>query len=88
MIYYLFSVSLIAFFFTALDKIYAIKNKRRISEKTLLTTIFMGGTIGSVIAMILFKHKTSKERFLLKFYIIVIIQIITISGLLYFDTIF
>lgn len=44
----------------------------------------MGGTIGSGLAMLVFKHKTSKESYLLKFCGIIVIQILMVFGLFYF----
>lgn len=57
------------------DKKLAQNNKRRISEKTLLTFVVIGGTVGSGLGMLFFKHKTSKRSYLLKFWLIVVIQI-------------
>nr|WP_314835583.1 DUF1294 domain-containing protein [uncultured Flavobacterium sp.] len=82
--YYFFILSFLAFAITGYDKLLAIKSKRRISEKTLLTFVFMGGTIGSGLAMLVFKHKTSKESYLLKFWGIIVIQILMVFGLFYF----
>ncbi|MDQ0593943.1 uncharacterized membrane protein YsdA (DUF1294 family) [Chryseobacterium ginsenosidimutans] len=57
-----------------------MKHQRRISENTLLGVSFLGGTIGALLGMLLFRHKISKRSFLLKFGLIVLIQV----GLLYF----
>ena len=62
------------------DKFLAVKNKRRVSEFNLLLLTGIGGTIGGLLAMYFFKHKTSKFSFMLMFYSILILQII----LLYF----
>ncbi len=46
-----------------LDKFFAKKKKRRISERTLLLLpLFMGG-LGAMFGMVIFNHKTSKPRF-------------------------
>ncbi len=71
-------VSIIAFFLFWFDKKQAIARNHRISEKTLLSVTFFGGTIGSVLSMILFRHKTSKRSFLLKFFGVVVLQIVVI----------
>lgn len=68
----------IAFVLTGYDKIVAQKNKRRIPETTLLAFVFFGGTLGSGLAMLLFRHKTSKTSYLLKFWLIVILQVLAI----------
>jgi uncharacterized membrane protein YsdA (DUF1294 family) len=77
-------LNLLAFLITAYDKRLAIANKKRISEETLLTFAAVGGTIGSALAMYLFRHKTSKKYYLFKFYRIVILQTIIAIGLFYF----
>nr|WP_315170626.1 DUF1294 domain-containing protein [uncultured Flavobacterium sp.] len=69
---------LLAFVLIGYDKIVAQKHKRRIPEKTLLTFVFFGGTLGSGLAMLLFRHKTRKTSYLLKFWLIVILQIMAI----------
>ncbi|MBA0882263.1 DUF1294 domain-containing protein [Flavobacterium undicola] len=76
--YYFLIVNAFAFIQTAYDKRQAIKDRRRISEKSLLTVVFLGGTIGSGLAMLLFRHKIAKASYLFKFIGILIIQIITV----------
>jgi uncharacterized membrane protein YsdA (DUF1294 family) len=58
----------------AYDKYMAKVQKQRISELTLLSFVFCGGTIGSGLAMLIFRHKTSKTSYLWRFWGIVIIQ--------------
>jgi uncharacterized membrane protein YsdA (DUF1294 family) len=76
--YFFLILNLIAFLLTGYDKQLAIRQKRRISERTLLTFVFIGGTIGSGLAMLLFRHKIAKASYLFKFIGILIIQIITL----------
>ena len=68
----------IAFTLTAYDKHLAKAQKQRISERTLLGFVFFGGTIGSGVAMLIFRHKTSKTAYLWKFWGIVFIQCLII----------
>ena len=70
-----FVINGIAFILAGYDKYLAIKNKRRIPENTLFFFEAIGGTIGLLLAMLLFRHKTSKSSFIIKFTIILIIQI-------------
>lgn len=63
MIYYLVIINVIAFFIYGMDKHLAIKNKRRISEYHLLVLSFFGGSIGSILGMKVFHHKTKKIKF-------------------------
>lgn len=71
--------NLFAFLLFWFDKRQAIKSKNRISEFRLLWITFMCGTIGAVLAMTLFRHKTSKISFLIKFVAAVIVQIAAIA---------
>jgi len=68
-------VNFIAFTIIGYDKRLAVKNKRRISEKALLFWVAVGGTIGSLLGMLLFRHKISKGSYLLKFCLIVLLQV-------------
>lgn len=76
--YYFLILNGIAFTLIGYDKYLAKNYKRRISERTLLSFTFFGGTIGSGLAMLIFSHKIAKRSYLLKFWIIVIIQILAI----------
>ena len=80
-------INLVAFSIIVIDKWLAVNQKRRISELNLLLISVIGGTIGSGLAMLLFRHKTSKESFLLRFYGIIVIQILILFGVFYFGII-
>ncbi|WP_081897801.1 DUF1294 domain-containing protein [Flavobacterium sp. 83] len=84
LLYCFFTLNILSFIITAYDKRLAVTHKKRISEETLLSFAAIGGTIGSALAMYLFKHKTSKKYYLFKFYRIVFIQIVIATGLFYF----
>ncbi len=63
MIYVLLFYNLFVFCMFALDKLYSVKKRRRISENTLLMlSAFMGAT-GGLCAMFIFNHKTRKLKF-------------------------
>ena len=47
MINYLIIINIISFIIMGLDKLFAIKNKRRISENTLLFLSIIGGVFGT-----------------------------------------
>ena len=85
-LFYLFLIlNIIAFIVIAYDKYLAKVHKRRISEKMLLSFVAFGGTVGSGIAMLLFRHKTAKRSYLFKFWTIVIIQVIILCGWFYLN---
>ncbi|WP_243389177.1 DUF1294 domain-containing protein, partial [Flavobacterium psychrophilum] len=81
---YFFIINTIGFFLIGYDKRMAIANQYRISEKTLLSIVFLGGIIGSGLAMLFFKHKTSKTSYLLKFFGIISLQIMILFLVLYY----
>lgn len=56
-------VSLIAFVTYGVDKRKAKKNRWRIPEATLLGLGFLGGAVGALAAMKLFRHKTKHVYF-------------------------
>jgi uncharacterized membrane protein YsdA (DUF1294 family) len=86
-LFYLFLfLNAINFSLLGYDKCAAKKYKNRISEKIFLVLILLGGTIGSILGMIFFRHKTAKNSYLLKFYSIVFLQIVL--SLLYLHDLF
>jgi uncharacterized membrane protein YsdA (DUF1294 family) len=76
LLYTFLALNIIAFVLVGYDKKLAQNNKRRISERTLLTFALIGGTIGSGLGMLFFRHKTAKRSYLLKFWLIVILQVL------------
>jgi len=79
MINYLIIINIISFIIMGLDKLFAIKNKRRISENTLLFLSIIGGVFGTTLGMIIFKHKIRKPKFLILIPIILILIIYIIK---------
>lgn len=76
--HYLLIINIFGFVQTAYDKKQAVKAKRRIPERRLLGVVFLGGTIGSGLSMLIFRHKTAKNSHLLQFLGIVILQLLII----------
>lgn len=72
MIWYLLGINLISFLVYGIDKFNAVHKRYRISEFSLLSLSFFGGSIGSILGMRVFHHKTRK----LLFWIINIILLI------------
>ena len=73
---YFFLINSTTFILAGYDKHLAIKRKRRIAENTLFIAAFFGGSIGLLIAMLLFRHKTGKTSFIVKFSVIILIQLV------------
>lgn len=59
-----------------LDKYYAIKDKRRVSENTLMGYAFFFGGPGSFLGMQIFRHKTKHLQFQVLVPIFMILQIV------------
>ena len=55
---YLCVINLAAFLAMGLDKWKAKKNAWRIPEKTLFLLVILGGSVGGVLGMQIFRHKT------------------------------
>lgn len=60
------------------DKRRAIKGKYRISEKALFTIAILGGSLGSILGMNQFRHKTKHWYFKYGMPLIFVIQIVII----------
>ena len=71
----LLAINVFAFLLIGYDKNLAKNKQRRISEKALLTSALLGGSIGSGLGMLYFRHKTAKTSYQIKFFAIVIVQI-------------
>lgn len=82
MFYILLLINAISFVLFWIDKRQAVRHRRRVSEFTLLSEAFLGGTIGTLLGMLIFRHKISKRSFISK---IVIIFSIEITVVLYFN---
>jgi len=72
--YYLILINIIGFILILVDKIKACKNKWRIKENTLLFISIIGGNIGELISMLIFHHKTKKNKFIIFIPLLIIIQ--------------
>ncbi len=60
--YLLLAVNTAAFTAFGVDKLLAIRKKRRIPELTLLLLCFLFGSLGGLLGMVLFRHKTNVKR--------------------------
>ena len=78
---YILNMSLLSFLLYTYDKFQAIntsKNINRVSENKLLFSSFIGGTIGSIVAMIFFRHKIKKISFIIKLFVVIILQAVIV----------
>jgi uncharacterized membrane protein YsdA (DUF1294 family) len=79
MIYYLIFINIVGMLSMYLDKYFAKNNMYRISENTLFLIAIMGGSVGSIIGMYRFRHKTKHKRFTMGLPIILVIQLFLLN---------
>ena len=72
---YLLLINAAAFVLMLVDKIKAKKNRWRIPERTLIGSAVLGGSIGALMGMYTFRHKTRHVKFTLGVPAILIAQI-------------
>ena len=79
MIYYLIFLNTVGILSMYLDKHFAKNNMYRISEKNLFIIATLGGSIGSIIGMYKFRHKTKHKQFTIGLPLILFIQVIILN---------
>ena len=79
---YFIAINLIGFSLMGIDKYKARKRAFRIPEATLFTIAVIGGSIGSILGMYAFRHKTRHRSFVYGMPFILIIQIILMIAFL------
>ena len=79
---YIITINLINFILFNSDKKRAKTRQWRIPESTLLFVSLLGGTIGGLNGMNLFRHKTKKMKFIIGMPLILIINVFIIKYLL------
>ena len=73
---YLLLINAAAFVLMLVDKVKAKKNRWRISERTLMLSAALGGSVGSLLGMYTFRHKTKHIKFTLGVPAILFIQLV------------
>lgn len=82
---YLLGVNLITFSLYAYDKAVARLNRLRVPEMVLHAVTLAGGTPAALVGQNLFQHKISQRAFRVKFWTIVVFQIVAVGlWLVYF----
>lgn len=81
---YFAAISFITFIVTALDKIFAKRNMRRIPEATLLTFALFGGALSEYVTMKLIRHKTLHKKFMIGLPVIIFLQAAATAAIGYF----
>ena len=83
---YFICVNVLLFAMMLLDKWYAVKGKWRIPENVLLGIALIGGGVGLVVGMVTAKHKLSKWHFRLVGPFSILLMLIFMGYLVYFET--
>lgn len=73
---YLLAVNLAAFCMMGLDKHKAVHGQWRISEAALLGIAALGGSVGTLLGMYLFRHKTRRRKFTLGVPALLLVQLV------------
>ena len=81
LLYYLIFINVVTFLVYGIDKWKAKQGSWRISEATLLIFAVIGGSIGALLGMKIWHHKTMHKKFKYGLPLILIIQIILIGYL-------
>ena len=84
---YLISVNCIAFAMYGIDKVLAKAGKFRISEAALIWIAILGGSVGALLGMFIFHHKTQKKKFLIVIPAILLIHISLAVWYIFFSNI-
>lgn len=82
-LYYLLAVNLLTFVIYGIDKYKARHNRWRVREASLLLLAILGGSIGALLAMRVFRHKTQHKKFRYGVPAILLVQLV-IAAFLYY----
>ena len=83
-IYYFIIINILAIFLMGIDKKKAQMGAWRIPEKTLFLSAIIGGSVGAIAGMQLFRHKTKHKTFVIGMPAILIVQLILAAAYFYF----
>lgn len=78
---YFIIINIIGFLIMFIDKQKAKKSVWRIPEKTIFIITALGGGIGTILGMYIFRHKTKKANFVIGLPLITILEIL---GIVYY----
>ena len=83
---YLLLVNAAGFLLMLVDKYKAKRNLWRIPEATLMGVAAIGGSIGSIAGMKLFRHKTKHAKFYIGLPVILTLQIVAVICIVFYFT--
>ncbi len=77
---WLLAISLVTFLTYGYDKSIAGSKRTRVPEAVLLALTLLGGTIGAIAGMLVFRHKTAKRSFQVKLGLVLLVQVLFIAA--------
>ena len=80
---YLAAINVVTFFLYGVDKWKAKRSKWRVKEATLIWMSVFGGSIGALLGMKAWHHKTQHKKFKYGIPLILLVQLIAIAWLFY-----
>jgi uncharacterized membrane protein YsdA (DUF1294 family) len=86
LLYYLIAVNTLTFVVYGIDKWKAKQGSWRISEATLLTLAVIGGSIGALLGMKIWHHKTMHKKFKYGLPLILLAQIVLVYFSIHFTS--
>ena len=75
---YFIIINVIGFLAMTIDKWKAKNNAWRIPENTLFSITVLGGGIGTIVGMYVFRHKTKKPKFTIGMPVILVLEIVLV----------
>lgn len=76
LVYYLIGINVLTFLVYGADKWKARRSKWRIPEDTLIWMAIVGGSVGALLGMYLFRHKTQHKKFKIGVPLILLVQLV------------
>ncbi|MBP5676192.1 MAG: DUF1294 domain-containing protein [Bacteroidales bacterium] len=76
LIWYLIGINVLTFLLYGIDKWRAQRDRWRIPEDTLIWLAIVGGSIGALLGMYLFRHKTKHRKFTIGIPVILAVQLV------------
>ena len=83
LIWYLSVINFTTWAAYGLDKGRAKSGKWRIPERTLLLLTLIGGSLGALAGMIMFRHKTRKAKFFISVPVMFVVHCVIVAMLVY-----
>ncbi len=80
---WLIAINVTAFIYYGYDKSIAASKRMRVPESALHGISIAGGSLGAYLGMRVFRHKTIKGSFRFFFWLIVVVQIVLVTWMVY-----